>query len=274
MVLCLWRTLLFLHCLAFENFYNKRTVLSQYTEQVLLNTLLKNYNKDVGPREKVTGDILMFIRQIVALDENNQLMTSSVYFSEKWIDQRLAWDPNDYGGLVFLNVPVKMIWIPDLMVINTADTNGFLKVNDFDSATVYYNGSIYMLLSTISLKTRCKMDSRKFPFDTQSCPLTLSSWAKTVDKINFDTTTKNIDNNSYILNSVWELTNVSLNVTYNYNRHPSEPSPVEELTFIFTLRRWPLYYMITGIFPSIILNIVTLVSYALPFAQQISLSKK
>lgn len=245
----------------------------QTAEQKLMTDLLASYNKNIRPSPKLTGDLLLYIRQITSLDEKNQIMTSSCYFSEKWIDPRLKWNPADYNNVKMFYVPVKNIWIPDLMVVNTADSNGFLTVNDYNLASVFSNGTVYVLLTAISLRTRCKMDVRKFPFDTQNCPVTISSWGQTKDRIDFDTSTKNIDNNSYVINSVWDLTNITLNISSNYDRYPNEPFPVEELTFIFTLKRWPLYYMITGIFPCFVLNLVTLLSYTLPYVLQINLCK-
>lgn len=200
-------------------------------------------------------------------------MTSSCYFSIKWFDIRLRWNHSEYSNIKKLYVPVKNLWMPDIIIVNTADANGFLTVGDYNLATVYSNGTVNVLLSAISLRTRCKMDARKFPFDTQYCPLTISSWGQTADRVSFDTSTQNIDNVSFVINTVWDLIDIKLNVSNNTDRYPNEPYPIEELTFIFTLKRWPLYYMITGIFPCFVLNLVTFLSFKLPYILQINLCK-
>ena len=37
---------------------------------------------------------------------------------QKWIDYKLRWDPDEYGGVDMLYVPSQHIWLPDIVLFN------------------------------------------------------------------------------------------------------------------------------------------------------------
>ena len=71
---------------------------------------------------------------------------------------------------------------------------------------------------------------------------------------------------------IWTLVNKSAFVMQNKSRF-SNMYKSEDFSFIMTLKRAPQYYMINNVIPCLILNVVTLVTFFLPFALQASLSK-
>lgn len=40
------------------------------------------------------------------------------FFLQKWLDYKLRWDPEDYGGVEMLYVPSQHIWLPDIVLFN------------------------------------------------------------------------------------------------------------------------------------------------------------
>src|SRR5689334_15378510 len=105
---------------------------SQIAEQALIRTLLTDYNKNIRPEDQVSVDITATIQQIVGIDEKQQIMTSSSFISQQWYDDRLTWSPNasNYNIKVVM-LPVKSLWIPDTMVLNSADASGYFTVSDY-----------------------------------------------------------------------------------------------------------------------------------------------
>lgn len=45
-------------------------------------------------------------------------MTCSVWLKQVWMDNKLKWNPDDYGGVSVLYVPHEMIWTPDIVLYN------------------------------------------------------------------------------------------------------------------------------------------------------------
>ena len=113
---------------------------SQLAEQTLITTLLTGYNKNIRPDDQVSVTINAVLQQIVALDEKQQIMTSSSFIIQAWGDERLSWTPSSNNNIEVVMLSVKSIWIPDTMILNSADTSGYLTVNDYSLASVYYLG--------------------------------------------------------------------------------------------------------------------------------------
>lgn len=97
----------------------------QTVQKRLLNKLLTDYDRTILPNETVGAFIMFYLRQIVSMDEKNQILTSSSYFSLFWRDYRLSWNPVEFGNVRNIKIPIRSIWIPDLFIINSADTDGF-----------------------------------------------------------------------------------------------------------------------------------------------------
>ncbi|CAF1536364.1 unnamed protein product, partial [Didymodactylos carnosus] len=124
---------------------------SQLIEQTLKTTLLNNYDKTMRPDDQVSVDITAKLQQIVAIDEKQQIMASSSFISQTWYDDRLSWANNaSNNNISVLMLPVKSLWIPDTMILNSADTSGYFTVSDYSLASVYYTDQVYMILPALS----------------------------------------------------------------------------------------------------------------------------
>ena len=247
---------------------------SQLSEQTLINTLLNGYNKNMRPYRQVSVDMTAAIKQILSIDEKQQIMTSSLFICQTWYDDRLSWTPNASSNIEVVMLPVKSLWIPDTMILNCADTNVYLTVNDYSLASVDYEGQVYMILSPLTIRTRCDVFVRKFPFDKQICRINLTSWSHGSNRIIY---TENgsfaIDMDEYVEHTSWKLERTNIIVTEAADRAPFEYTENAVISIQLYLQRKPLFFMLNGIFACFILNCVTLLSFALPFATQITLCK-
>lgn len=248
---------------------------SQTAEQLLITSLLQNYNKNVRPDSEVSVDITASIQQIVSIDEKQQIMTSSSFISQSWDDSRLSWTPNStFYNITVVMLPVKSLWIPDTMILNSADTNGYFTVSDYSLASVNKDGKVYMILPALSIKTRCAMVIQKFPFDRQMCPINITSWSQASNRIEYtDNSTEVIDISAFSQHPLWTLEKTDMTVIYASDRVPFEDGVNTVISIQLYLKRKPLYFMMNGIFACLVLNCVTLLSYALPFGSQVGLCK-
>ena len=70
-----------------------------------------------------------------------------VYYQQEWLDYKLKWNPEDYGGVKHLHVPSQHIWLPDIVLynkwvwINLKSQKYHPTTNDHDNI-VHYMGNI------------------------------------------------------------------------------------------------------------------------------------
>jgi len=83
------------------------------------------------------------------------------------------WDPEEYGCHK-LYVPAVQIWLPDIVLYNSADGNFTIKT--MTKATINYDGKIEWIPPAI-YKSLCLIDVEYFPFDEQECTLKIGSWS-------------------------------------------------------------------------------------------------
>ncbi|KAK6011451.1 Neurotransmitter-gated ion-channel ligand binding domain protein [Ostertagia ostertagi] len=89
--------------------------------------------------------------------EIDQIMTCSVWLKQVWIDKKLSWDPKSYGGVSVLYVPYEMIWVPDIVLYNNADSNYNITIST--KATLHYSGEVTWEPPAI-FKSMCQIDVR------------------------------------------------------------------------------------------------------------------
>ncbi|CAF3327488.1 unnamed protein product [Rotaria sp. Silwood2] len=249
---------------------------SQLAEASIITTLLKGYNKNVRPANQVSVYITASLQQIVSIDEKQQIMTSSSFITQFWQDNRLSWTPNSSNYTIeVVMLPVKSIWTPDTFIINSADASGYLTVSDYSFASVYYTGDVCLMLPALTVRTRCNFNVRKFPFDKQMCSINLTSWSHGANKIKYaENRILIIDISKYSEHPLWKLYKTDLDVLQAEDTIPFEDTYNTIISIQLYLQRKPLFFMFNGIFACLILNCVTLLSFALPFGSQIGLCKQ
>jgi len=43
---------------------------------------------------------------------------SVCFVAQEWFDERLVWDPSEYGGLAYTHIPSDDLWLPDIVLYN------------------------------------------------------------------------------------------------------------------------------------------------------------
>ncbi|KAJ9578406.1 hypothetical protein L9F63_005364, partial [Diploptera punctata] len=149
----------------------------------LKRDLLLNYDKFARPAQHTNTTVVrldLTLRHI-ALDEMKAVMTVQGWVKMAWIDEKLKWNDSEYGGLKVLHVADHEIWQPDIVLYNSATAN---VVDHYGNThcLVYPNGEVLWVPPT-EFQVFCDLDLRLWPYDTQSCQLTLGSWTYDGDKV-------------------------------------------------------------------------------------------
>ncbi|XP_010778344.1 neuronal acetylcholine receptor subunit alpha-7-like, partial [Notothenia coriiceps] len=123
-----------------------------------------------------------------------------------WTDIYLAWNPDNYPGVQNLRFPSNQVWVPDILLYNSADER--FDATFHTNVLVNYSGSCQYIPPGI-LKSTCYIDVRWFPFDVQKCDLKFGSW--THNGWLLDLQMIEADISSYIPNGEWDLVGMKKN---------------------------------------------------------------
>ncbi|XP_071845115.1 neuronal acetylcholine receptor subunit alpha-6-like [Apostichopus japonicus] len=152
------------------------------SERTALHAKLLNsstYNLYVRPVENSSLPVSVqfrFAPVILYLVQGNQELQLRGRMVLIWDDHRLTWNPDDYGGLHSLDLPVNKIWQPELILYERIPTDTDLNLQiETKVAKVLSNGTVYWY-TMASTRSFCFMDIRKFPFDEQNCDVTFTTW--------------------------------------------------------------------------------------------------
>ena len=125
------------------------------------------------------------------------------------------------------------------------------------------DGSVYWFMYKI-LHSYCLIDISEFPFDTQKCKIMIGSWSydeSTLD-LRIFAEDKGMDLSLYEKNVVWELK--STHAERHVERYSCCPWTYVNLTYTLEFRRIPLYYLMTLVYPTMLLSFLSCVSFLFP----------
>ncbi|CAL8119985.1 unnamed protein product [Orchesella dallaii] len=159
--------------------YNKE--LSKHVTN-LLDGLLKEdrYDKRIRPNfggPPVTIEVNMYIKSLGPVSETEEVYSLDCYFRQMWVDNRLKFNASATGLSEFsMNwLFLDKVWKPDTYFVNGKKSylhsitvpNKFLRLRQ-DGLLTYS--------MRLTIKASCPMHLRKFPLDSQSCPLDIGSY--------------------------------------------------------------------------------------------------
>merc|ERR1719206_530540 len=161
------------------------------------------YDREVRPVYNASKPVVVRVgitlTQIFDMDEKNQVLTTNIWLDQEWKDELLTWNPKDFNGITKLLVPCEKLWLPDIVLYNSADdySKGYFK----SLASVDYTGNVFWPPPT-KFRSTCPVDVTYFPFDDQTCNLKLSSWMYDGTKVDVTNRTNNVDMENYVPNGV------------------------------------------------------------------------
>ncbi|KAL6476291.1 hypothetical protein MHYP_G00147900 [Metynnis hypsauchen] len=201
----------------------------------------------------------LYISSITEVNAKAQTFSPLVYLEMGWVNEFTKWNPSDFCGITVMSVPKEMLWIPDVIVMESIRTEYstqealFLKVK---------STGVVAFVQAYIMTTACKMDLFRFPFDTQSCTLTLHSTLHNIEELRIDAfsnasmltlSSKQIFQNQ----GEWDLVCINMSKTYIQ----SNGRQWDQLTYTITIKRRPLLYVVIFLFPILYFLVLDLASF-------------
>lgn len=213
------------------------------------------------PRSTLDVHVSAGLYQIVDLDQRNNLATVSAYFDVWWLDEYLLWNATEFGGLAKIFIPMKWIWKPEFYMYHSV----YGRVPEYPSdapAEIRSDGRVRMFVS-ISSKSFCPINFKRFPFDSQTCSFSCGSWTYQSDVVNFLVEKEEIDLGDFYDNQEWLLTDARLrNGTTRSLEQPNES--VSMVSMRLSLKRQSFYYVFNLVFPTTLVSLVAVIGFHAP----------
>ncbi len=178
-----------------------------------------------------------------------------------WTDEYLTWSPEDFGNISKITLMRENLWLPDIVVFNQVGENSnFYMRENIIPATIDHEGQI-RLDTPQKYETTCLIEIENFPFDVQTCVLVVGSWSQSAETIRMSNLSFNMDSESYIANSEWDLVSTSCKSgIYNYAGSPERYS---EIHYTIVLKRRLAFYNRNLIIPMILISFMAQLGYSL-----------
>uniref|UniRef100_A0A7E4W089 Neurotransmitter-gated ion-channel ligand-binding domain-containing protein n=1 Tax=Panagrellus redivivus TaxID=6233 RepID=A0A7E4W089_PANRE len=234
-------------------------------EQRLFKHILQNYDTSVRPvfnaAKVVNISLGLTLTHIFNINEKSQVLSLNVWVEQLWHDERIKWDPKDFGNVSKLTVGVNYVWTPDIVLYNNAQdfSRGFVDTN----LHIMSDGSMQWA-PPVKIYSICRMKTDFFPFDDQFCFLEFGSWIYDISQMDL-TVLERYDGkdpftiDSFTENGEWEIV---ANKTQKLMRGRNSVYPT--IVFALHLRRRILYFLYNIIVPCIMLSILTMMQFMLP----------
>ncbi|XP_040185082.1 5-hydroxytryptamine receptor 3A-like [Rana temporaria] len=196
---------------------------------------------------------------VVSLDTTLQSLTTYVWFSMKWQNEFIDWEPDNFCGIKRVSVTASNLWIPDFYIYEMTEAEDTPPVIPY--YLIYNNGDI-INSKPIRIVSTCTLDVYKFPFDTQTCYLTFGPYIHTVKDIIMvpKLNSSQVKENSlkmFMGKGDWTLIDISVT---NKTAWDKVDLAFSKVAYKIVLKRAPVPYVINFIVPACFLVILDMFS--------------
>ncbi|XP_030023169.1 neuronal acetylcholine receptor subunit beta-3-like [Manduca sexta] len=131
------------------------------------------YTESPKPNETVEIGVTFSIRSYI-FDSNEEVFMLNVRADFEWQDDRLKWNPSDYGGVNDTVISSMNIWAPGMRLLNVVDEDDSERYY-YTSCQIKSDGQV-VCSPRIYLRTWCTLKLAKWPLDTQTCLVDFGDW--------------------------------------------------------------------------------------------------
>ncbi|KAH9500480.1 hypothetical protein Btru_072019 [Bulinus truncatus] len=185
-------------------------------------------------------------------EAEEKFMTLKLSVSIDWSHQQLSWNASEHKGFDSIYLDTDLLWTPDIQLFMSVSETSNLEYPD----TVMLNACGTLSFYKISqVSFRCRIDFDRYPFDSQTCSMTLFVKSENVHMIPSVSLEPFVED-SFSIGGEWRFLNVS------YSESSSQYIVFHR--FNFALRRRCIFYIITIIFPLVMTSLMIPLVFLIP----------
>lgn len=232
-----------------------------YSLENNLRTLIfttNSYNRFTRPELQVAVTAELNLLTLTSLSIKDQMMSVAGYFTLKWSDSRLNWtgDPTYSADIPAFYTTQDYVWVPSLSVTNSVSDIAVISDNTV-VIRVAQDGSLHWTPGGV-YNTQCTTDVTYYPFDSQTCSVTLATWGYTSIELSLRGNT--VDTTYYEPNGEWEFSTYSISSSTRAFGSNSLP----QISFHLKFKRRPYFQVMNTIIPMILLASLSVFVFQLP----------
>lgn len=219
--------------------------------------------KYYGPNYPIHVIAYLQFNGLVSVNQIEGIVTFDTSYTMKFFDFRLSWNES-INSIVYVYLPTSSLWLPDIDVLDSPTS--FEKYMDQNAATVSVFGRIFYT-NRESVSSYCLLDLKYFPFDTQTCYVSIGS--KTLPVGGFEDQPGIImedivcDGNYYNSDSFFNpigwtviVDDIKCVVEPRFEFFVGDSLKFSTVKYTIKLKRLSNFYIVTGIFPNMIVTII------------------
>ena len=220
--------------------------------------LTSGYNKIVRPvnnqSDAVEVDITLYLIALQEVDEVLERFSFVGAFKTTWKDDKLVWNPSDYGGITSVMMNYEDVWVPEISILNPSEKlDSFGK--DWQDIRYHFNGTSIWWPGDY-IKVACTFNVYYFPYDVQTCSVNVYIWGYNAFEVLLTA------NSSTVV--LGQTENPSWKIQSTHATVEIDQTNVSRGKFSFTLKRKPAYVIINVFVPILFLCLLNILVFLLP----------
>ncbi|KAK3602247.1 hypothetical protein CHS0354_034483 [Potamilus streckersoni] len=250
--------LVLLCCFVFMFVFDTTFAQTLQSMKTLMTNLTDTYNKNIRPVKNQATPVSAYVEFMLLsmqdFDEVEEKLSIVAGMGIIWNDANMVWDPSSFGNITKVFFSYKDVWVPDVVLSNPYDAISTFG-EDWQKIAYTYDGAALWPTGNV-MHTKCSVDVRFYPFDSQTCTISLYPWGYSYTEVMLHTVSDRIETSQYSDGGSWELVSTSTKSMVNVIW-----SSVE---FTLTFKRKATYVIVNVILPIIFLGLLNVLVFVLP----------
>ena len=230
-----------------------------FEDGVALNAnLTSGYDTNIRPlqdqSQTLVVDVTLFAIALQEFDEVLERFSLVSVLHIKWTDEKLTWDPSDYGGINSTFFGYEQVWVPELIITNPSE-----KIDSFGKKWQrirYESDGRALWKPGAFIQATCGINAYYFPFDIQECAVETFIWGYQPSEVRLTAGRNTVIMDYMTKHGTWDIIDTNVEVV--------NTGPASSAKFRFRLERKPQYMIINILLPILFLNLLNVLVFLLP----------